>query len=78
AGEVAAADWLTIFPNPASTSVTVRTSKAGAQTLTVCNSLGQVFYRGEMIGEASLDVGGWSPGVYVLKVGKEVRKVVIE
>jgi spore coat protein CotH len=69
---------ISIFPNPATGQVTLRTNFQQPEMLTVVNTLGQVFYQNEISGEMKMDVGNWEPGVYFLKFDREVKKLVVE
>ena len=75
--ETGAGSRFSIFPNPASGWVTVRMEFKKPETLTVVNTLGQVFYQNEFSGEMQMDVSNWESGIYFVKFGDGVKKLVV-
>lgn len=64
-------DPFSIFPNPSHGLVTV----VGKGTLSVVNMLGQIVLRQEIDGESTVEL---PRGIYFVKLGGAVRKVVVE
>ena len=60
-----------IYPNPSNGYVTIE----GFGTLTVINALGQTIMTKEINGREKLDL---SQGIYLVKMGNETRKIVVE
>lgn len=75
AGEIAYQELLEIFPNPATSSVTVRTAATSSVRLEAYNALGQTILERNLQGATKLDISQWQPGVYWIKVGDQSRKV---
>ncbi|HLG35423.1 MAG TPA: DNRLRE domain-containing protein [Bacteroidia bacterium] len=80
---------INIFPNPATTEVTINFSKAARCTVQLCNTLGEVLEHRALTpnpspsgeGSASIDVSKVVPGIYFITItdeagNKMVRKVV--
>ncbi len=67
-----------IFPNPASSTVFIKTNIAQQVKLEVLNTIGQRIYESEIIGQARLDIATWPAGMYWLKLGTEAQKLVVE
>ena len=66
-------DRLEIYPNPTSTLINIKTeSKANRQLF---NSIGQFIFSTK---ENEMDVRRCGSGIYYIKVGNEVRKIIIE
>ncbi len=78
AGEVQGhASGFTLFPNPVSGRVTVRPDFQLPEMLAVVNALGQVFYQNEILGETQINVSDWESGIYFVKLGDEVKKLIV-
>lgn len=70
---------LHVFPNPASTQITVLSSETANLPLEIFNLTGQRVLATELAGGmAELEIGHFAPGVYLVRVGAAVRKVVVE
>ncbi|MBK8562502.1 MAG: lamin tail domain-containing protein [Saprospiraceae bacterium] len=67
-GEEEREDSLTIFPNPASGSeVFLRSNKQGKQFVEVFNQVGQKVYSAIFSKNATMEVGQWPVGLYLVK-----------
>lgn len=69
---------LTIFPNPTDGFVTVETNLTEVMDLEVIHTTGQRLLRKTILGAASLDLSAFPAGVYFVRVGNVVEKVVVE
>ena len=70
----------TLYPNPASSNVILKLNKISGKSEQVSfyNTLGElVIQRRMQSDEISVDVSGWSKGLYFVKVGKDVEKLII-
>lgn len=69
---------LTIFPNPTDGFVTIETNLTEVMDLEVIHTTGQRLLRRTILGTASLDLRTFPAGVYYVRVGNVVEKVVVE
>ncbi len=76
--DVAEQKLLEIFPNPASSQVTVRSVSLLPVRLQAFNALGQLVAERELLGTATFDISTWQSGVYWLKAGGTTKKLVVE
>lgn len=68
-------DNLKIYPNPANGIVTIVTDG----DVTICNNIGQVVVIiKDVEGQTSLNISDFTPGVYFVKAGKMVKKLVVK
>jgi hypothetical protein len=69
-----------IFPNPAATEgVTVEVDLSTEMRLQVFNTLGQnMFDKKINSGQTHIDTGQWQRGVYVVKVGNAMKKLIVQ
>lgn len=67
-----------LFPNPASGFVFVRANAPQTMEMQVLSALGQQLLQQNFSGEKMIDVSGWVPGIYFIKMGQSVRKLVVE
>lgn len=72
------ADALRIVPNPAVQSVTVSTNLPGTVMLELRDALGRLVLQTAMRGETILDVGDLPAGVYLVRTGDAVRKLLVQ
>ncbi|NRA12342.1 MAG: T9SS type A sorting domain-containing protein [Crocinitomicaceae bacterium] len=57
---------LEVFPNPASTSFTVKSPPQDSYEILIVNGMGQIVKRISVVGTNSIDVSDMSPGIYTL------------
>lgn len=69
---------LRIFPNPTSGLVTVEINLTEVMDMEVMHSTGQRLLRQTIQGKANLDLRAFPAGVYYVRVGDVVEKVVVE
>lgn len=67
-----------LFPNPANGFVFVRANAPQTMEMQVLSALGQQLLQQNFSGEKMIDVSGWVPGMYFIKVGQNVRKLVVK
>jgi hypothetical protein len=69
-----------IFPNPAATEgVTVEVELSTEARLQVFNTLGQnMFDKKINSGQTHIDTGQWQRGVYVVKIGNAMKKLIVQ
>ena len=72
------ASWV-VYPNPANSWLTISTSLLGQTDMALYNSVGQqVMILTINQGETRIDIGEFNPGVYLLKHGEEMKRIVIQ
>jgi hypothetical protein len=76
--DIAAQNTFKIFPNPASNAVVILSQSTQLEQLQVFNVWGQIKLETPWQGNANIDVSDWLPGVYFVKSGGTVVKLVIE
>jgi len=69
---------LNIYPNPASKIVTVNYESPSRESLTIVNLLGEQVYTQTYTPNQTIDLTGFSKGIYIVKVGTAVSKLVVE
>jgi hypothetical protein len=69
---------LNIYPNPASQFVNINFNAAVSDHLTLINILGEVVYSQNYIANQSIDLTGFTKGIYIVKVGNQTQKLIIE
>jgi hypothetical protein len=71
------APFLEMYPNPAS-DVLFMNGPAGAPVV-VWNAAGEKVITRILDGsQASVDVSGWPAGMYVVRLGREVRRLIVQ
>jgi Secretion system C-terminal sorting domain len=69
----------TVYPNPTNTAVTIDVGKATKQTVSISNTTGQQVYTQVIVNsQTSIDVSRWVRGVYFVRVGNVVKKLLVE
>lgn len=76
--EIAEQSTFKIFPNPASDEVIILSLSTQLEQLQIFNVWGQIKLETPWQGNANIDVSSWQPGVYFVKSGGTVVKLVIE
>lgn len=71
------AEWMTIFPNPASNHIIVRSNSGMSQKLEITNALGQLIYSSSILNQSEIFTSNWEPGIYFIRTNNTVKKVVI-
>ena len=74
-------NYIKVFPNPTSNSFTIQYSSQRKEELTIYNILGEQVYKdnwllGQM--QKSIDVSTFSKGMYIIKLGGAVQKIIKE
>jgi len=69
---------LKVYPNPASSCVTVKTLCGEAQTLNIYTMDGRLVMQTPVNQEATINIDGWSRGVYILRVGSRTEKLIVQ
>ena len=80
-GDVLKAKQLSVYPNPASSVLTLAWEETSTGEVNLTNLMGQSIYRGQVLpkGELRIDVSGIAAGVYLLRVdGVRTAKVVVQ
>lgn len=78
-GEEERANLLTISPNPASNGeVVLRSNKPGKQLVEVYNQVGQKVHSANFSNEATMEVGQWPAGLYLVKTDTGRQLLVIQ
>ncbi len=66
-----------LFPNPAAGRVTVHSGCGQQQTLAVYSIDGRLMLQTPITVEATIDLAGWNSGVYIVRVGNRVEKLIV-
>jgi hypothetical protein len=69
---------LNIYPNPASQAIHINFNGTISDRLTIINMLGEVVYSQNYIANQTIDLTGFAKGIYIVKVGKQTQKLIIE
>lgn len=69
---------LKVYPNPATSSVTVKTLCGEPQTLRVYTVDGRLVQQQTVTLETTFDISRWTPGIYILRVGSRTEKLVVK
>lgn len=73
-----AASNMAIFPNPASGYFRiVGLAEGKGQLVQITNSMGQLVHAETLTGQGTIYTGGWSNGMYFVRCGNTVKKVVV-
>jgi hypothetical protein len=67
-----------IFPNPALNRFTVRTKGFSSSNLLIYNAIGQLMFESEMNTETEIESNSWPAGLYFVKAGSQVQKLVVQ
>lgn len=59
---------VSIQPNPTEGVFVITASTLTVQQVEITNAIGQVVYKGEMSGKKEINISGYAPGVYTVKV----------
>ena len=76
--DLAAENDILVFPNPASRAVTIATNRDEALNCNIFNSIGQLMAQKEIFRSEEFDLSGWPAGVYVIQIGRTVKKLLIK
>ncbi len=74
----AAGEGFHLLPNPAREQVLVRVNSSQSVEVQVFSALGQLLLQEHFCGEKAIGLNGWQPGVYFLRIGQHLRKLVVE
>lgn len=66
-----------LFPNPTTEGVTIEIDAAEKRRVQVVNMLGQVVFNEDVFKERYIKTTDWKGGIYVVKVGNVVKKLVV-
>ena len=71
-----------LYPNPAKNSLTIKNNSTKiAEAISIINNLGQKVYSNTITlsnNELTIDTNGFAPGVYIVKIGNNSQKLIIE
>lgn len=68
---------LTVAPNPANHTVTIKVEGKSQASVMVYNMLGQILYETTPTSSTSISVSNWPKGVYWVRCGKLVEKLLV-
>jgi len=68
---------VSIYPNPASSELTINTQSETARKYAVCNMLGENICEGSVSGSVTLDVSNWVSGVYFIIIDGKMNRVMV-
>jgi len=75
-GEIASRIGIKLYPNPAHTILYIETNSLVAQLVFIFNARGQSIFQKLLIKE-EIDISPWPGGVYFVKSGNSIKKLVI-
>lgn len=68
---------LKVYPNPATSTVTVKTFCGEPQKLLVYSVDGRLLQQRTVTHETTFDINGWTPGIYIVRVGSRTEKLIV-
>ena len=69
---------LKVYPNPATSTVRIMTLCGERQTLKVFSMDGRLIMQTPVDLETTIDINGWQPGVYILRIGSRTEKLIVQ
>jgi len=72
---------VSIYPNPAKHSITIKNNLTNATNaaISITNSVGEVVYsNSNPINESIVDISNFQSGLYFVKIGNQIKKVVVQ
>lgn len=71
---------LILYPNPANSLISIRSTSEEMVPIQVYNLLGELIYQSQIIGQMQLDIRDWNAGIYVVVLPStgEMKKFVVE
>jgi hypothetical protein len=69
---------MSLFPNPATSSVEIEVDKNSEQQLTIINSIGQQVHREMFVRSTSVDLHALPDGLYFVQCGNINKKLVVQ
>ena len=69
---------LQVYPNPATSSVTIHTGCGERQLLQVYSVSGQCMLETPILTQTTLDTSLWPRGIYVVRVGGRAEKIIVQ
>ncbi len=66
----------TIYPNPTSTWLTINSNLPNTE-LVVYNLMGEIIYTGTVNSSIRIDVSSWAPGMYLIRLNRTIKKLVV-
>ena len=68
---------LLLYPNPANSLITLRSSNSSAEKVQVFSSVGSLIYEGECMVQTTIDISRFATGLYIVKVGTQSERLLI-
>lgn len=75
--EITAGSGMKIYPNPAHTFIQIETNNLIPQPVTIYNARGQSIFK-KSLTSGEIDISQWPAGVYMVKSGNAVKKLVVQ
>ena len=66
-----------VYPNPATESVTIMSGCGERQTMQVFSVDGHMVMQQTVADRATIDVGGWQKGIYIVRIGSRTAKMIV-
>lgn len=66
-----------LFPNPASQSFHIQTTSENILPVVMCNSLGEVVYKGNLKNVLEINTSTFSQGIYFISISNQTLKLVV-
>ncbi len=74
--DILAENAVEVYPNPITEGVNIEVNSPQKQVVQIINVLGQVVVKASFLEKTYIPTEGWQSGIYVVKVGNIVRKIV--
>ena len=68
---------LHVFPNPATTTFTVVSGHGEPQTMSIYSTDGRTVVERTVNGSTTIDVSAWPRGVYIVRMGSRIAKLIV-
>jgi Secretion system C-terminal sorting domain len=75
--EILSPNAVRLFPNPTTEGVTIEVDSDKKQRVQVVNMLGQVVFDAAILQNLFIKTTNWQKGVYVVKIGEVMKKLVV-
>lgn len=68
---------ISIYPNPANDFINIFSKDNSKKDIEIMNTIGEIIYKGQFMNNSKINTQSFKPGLYVLRCGETVKKVLI-
>lgn len=68
---------LSLFPNPANQSFSIKTDSNNELPITILNSIGEIIYKGIIKGATKINTSTFNEGIYFVSIANETLKLIV-